>query len=402
MTDSETRASHRSPWTPVALAALDVAESDVYAGSVEIVLLPADGGGPIGLIGAGAAVWRRLSTTRDAVLSASDEQIALELEAAGFLSRSKSPRHPLIDLRPPILTSPVHELVYALVARVADDLGIPHVFVKGPMLQRQGLRDREHSGDVDVWCAPSRWDDLAEALTHHGWTREPDPWRGTDVGHSVTLNAPAWGCQIDVHRRMPGVVLDDSAAFAALSSDTVLEIHAGVPVRFPARESHAVVAALHAARPQIGRPTLPAHPSTSALELLRRADDPVGAAVRLGAVPALRRELRACRPEADLPADDRPPRDWFWRAQPDRARAYLTALRELPWSSRARLLVTLVWPTADVIRESARRAGDPTGSLAVARLRRLRRGLGPLLSGMIPRRPAEGGARLSTRRRYRT
>ena len=47
------------------------------------------------------------------------------------------------------------------VARVAASRGIRCVFTKGPALRLQGLRDREHSGDVDLWCDPARVEDTS-------------------------------------------------------------------------------------------------------------------------------------------------------------------------------------------------------------------------------------------------
>ncbi len=68
------------------------------------------------------------------------------------------------------------------------------------------------------------------------------------------------------------------------------------------------------------------------------------------------------------------PRDWAWRAQPDRAHAYWHALRAEPLAVRFRLLLRLIWPPDDVALASARRAGEPSASATRARLRRIRRG----------------------------
>lgn len=372
----------------VATAALDTSNTEGFDPRVSVVVLPTDGGEPLGLLDDGAEVWRRLvgpAPVPTGALRPEQAVIARQLSASGLTAFGADHPWAVRALEPPRLSSPLHELVWALVARVAEERGIRCVFIKGPTLHDQGLRDREHSGDVDVWCDPRRWVDLIEALQEYGWQREADPWWGTPVGHSATLSPTGWGCQIDVHRRMPGITFDDESAFELVAADTVSVRMAGIPVLVPSRTSHAVIAALHAARPEIGRRRETDSPSPVAVDLLQRLSDPVSACRRLGAVPALRRELDLCRPGVTL-ADDGVPRDWLWRAQPDRARAYAAALRELDVADRFRVALRLVWPAPDVARESARRAGEETDRPVAARLRRLRRGLVPFLSGRLHRK----------------
>lgn len=372
-------------WMAVAAAALDTRETDGFDPRVQVIVLPTDGSEPLGLLDEGAEVWRSLvgnAPAPAATLSPDHLVIVHQLAESGLAVFGVDHPGAVRTLTPPRLSSPLHELVWALVAHVAEERGIRCVFIKGPTLHDQGLRDREHSGDVDVWCDPRRWVDLIEALQEYGWQREPDPWWGTPIGHSATLSPIGWGCQIDVHRRMPGMTFDDASAFELVAADTVSVRMAGIPVLVPSRTSHAVIAALHAARPEIGQRRDIDSPSQVAIDLLQHLSDPVAACRRLGAVPALRRELDLCRPGVTL-ADAGVPRDWLWRAQPDRARAYAAALRELGLPERLRVAFRLVWPTPDVVRESARRAGEETDRPTAARLRRLRRGLVPFLSGWL-------------------
>jgi len=388
MSLSEAVAETPAGWIPVAAAALDMAEGAHSPPGVEIILLPLDGSPPLGLIGEGARVWRGLvgSAPVPPTRLAQDDLVVIhELERMGLVVRGTSHPATVNVLNSPILSSPSHELVYGLVAFVARQSGIRYAFVKGPALYRQGIRDHEHSGDVDVWCDPQRWDDLISALSAWGWRREPDPWRGTTVNHSATLVPEVWGCEIDVHRRIPGMTLDDDAAFATLLSDVVTEVLAGVPVTLPAPSSHAVIAALHAARPEVGRGPRSGDSIAAAADLLRRAPRTIDAVRRFGAAPALRAELAMYAPhERFAAADDEVPRDWAWRAAPTRAHAYLSALRELPPLTRARLLARLIWPRADVAIESARRAGHSTDDVLDARLHRLRRGVRAWLSSVRP------------------
>lgn len=386
MSSSEGSRPHptREGWIPLAAAALDVTGHPHFATGVEVVVVPPEAGPALGLHGEGARLWRELTRRApvpDGALTEIERAVARDLRDIGLVAYGTE--HPACfrELRVPVLSSPLHELVYGVVGHVAGGLGIRCVFIKGPALHRQGLRSHEHSGDVDVWCDPRHWDELADALTRWGWRREPDPWRGTTVNHSATLVPVVWGCEIDVHRRVPGMTIDDDAAFAVIASDTVSTLHAGVSIDLPATAPHAVIAALHAARPEVGRaPRTPQAVAASA-EMLARVPGAVDAVRALGAVPALGAELAAMSPVPLGPeVADGTPRDWAWRDQPDRVRAYLAAMGDEPLPTRIRLLARLIWPPADIARESARRAGEPTDRPLRARLRRLRRGLGAWLS----------------------
>lgn len=372
----------------IAVAALDVGGTGTFPEGVEIVLAPVDGSPPLGLTGNGARVWRSLigSTPVPASrITDADRTVLWQLEALGLAC--VGPAHPAMvrRLERPRLFSPTHELVNGLVAYVARQSGIRCVVIKGPALHRQGIRDRAHSGDVDVWCEPSRWTDLIDALELWGWRREPDPWFGTAVNHSATLVPSVWGCEIDVHRRVPGMVLDDAAAFEVVVADTEVELYAGVPVHVPSPARHAVIAALHAARPEVGRGARTDDEVRACADLLRRVPHALNAVSHLGAAPALHAEIAVMTGNDPASAAvTGVPRDWLWRAEPNRARAYLRALREQPLSERARLLFRLVWPAADVAVESARRAGDPVTGPLRARVRRLRRGAREWLSSAHP------------------
>jgi hypothetical protein len=366
-------------WIPIAHGALDVSGSDGFAVGAEVLVLPTRPGEALCLVGEGAALWRRLVTAAPAAPgSFTPEQNAIlaHLEDLGLVAVAASHPAQITVLRPPTLTSPLHELVYALVARVAAHHGIACVFTKGPALRLQGLRDREHSGDVDLWCDPTRIDELADALIAWGWNRAPDPWRGTTIHHTVTLAPERWGCEIDIHRRFAGLVLDDDRAFALVLRDAVPMSFGAVDVLFPAPATHAVLAALHAVRPEIGAGPRPPAASAAARAFLSRAEGSVARARELGAVPALRGELEPLAEPGSLDADAAgAPRDWEWRQQPDHVRAYWMAMRAVPWPMRARLILRFVWPPDDVALASARHAGHSATTPRRARWIRLRRGI---------------------------
>lgn len=366
-------------WLPLAFGAIDVRGSAAFSAEAELLVLPARPGEALCLFGPAAALWRGLVETAPLAPSAAtpDDDALLEQFHLADLATVGAAHPARIDtLRPPVLSSPLHELVYALVARVADEHGIRCVFVKGPALHLQGLRDREHSGDVDVWCDPARVEDLVAALQAWGWRRAADPWRGTTVHHTVTLTPERWGCEIDVHRRIPGLVLDDETSFDRVHRDATSMRFGSVDLLVPDPATHAVLAALHAVRPIIAAGAPTAFASSSAAELLSRAPGAVQRARDLGAVPALRRELEPLCAPGSLEADDvGTPHDWVWRQQPDHVRAYAMAMRPLPWRVRLRLVVRFLWPPDDVALASARQAGETPTSPRRARWARLRRGM---------------------------
>lgn len=366
-------------WIPIANGALDVRGRTDFDRSADVLVLPTKPSEAICLVGKGAALWRRLITAAPLPQSAvtPDEQVILEhLHDLGLVALGASHPARIAELRPPTLSSPLHELVYALVARVAASRGIPCVFTKGPALRLQGLREREHSGDVDLWCDPARLDELADVLAPWGWHRAPDPWRGTTIHHTLTLVPQRWGCEIDVHRRFPGLAIEDESAFALVYRDAVPVHYGAVDVLVPSPATHAVLAALHAVRPVIGAGPRSPHHSAAAREFLSRAEGSVARARELGAVPALRHELEPLAEPGSLDSDaDGTPRDWVWRQQPDHVRAYWMAMRGESWPTRVRLIVRFLWPPDDVALASARHAGHAPTTARRARWVRLGRGV---------------------------
>lgn len=361
-------------WIAVAFGALDVRGAPTFAAEAEIALVPILPGPALCLVGEGAALWRGLVDRGplSPLELGSDENALLEqMRKEGLVVRGRTHPAAVTRLDPPVLSSPLHELVYALVTHVSETAGIRCLFVKGPALHHQGLRAREHSGDVDVWCDPARWDDLAAALEPWGWVREPDPWRGTPIHHTATMTPTSWGCEIDVHRRLPGLTLDDDEAFAAVLERTASVRYGGVEVSVPETAAHAVLAAVHAVRPEIGAGPRSEQASAVAEALVSAVADPVTRARELGAVAVLRDELSAATGTPVSAPDDSQPRDWEWRGRPDRLRAYVTALQTLPPLTRVRIAWRLLWPDDDVALASERRAGIRVTTAASARRRRL-------------------------------
>ncbi|MFF8188171.1 nucleotidyltransferase family protein [Microbacterium sp. NPDC016588] len=361
-------------WIPVAFGALDVRSTASMVPEAEILVAPTIPAPAVCLVGEAAELWRDLVQGGPASpldLSPSQNDLLEQLADAGLVALG--PAHPaaVTSLDAPSLSSPPHELVYALVHRVAAEAGIRCLFIKGPALFHQGLRTHEHSGDVDVWCDPDRWDDLAAALEPWGWARQPDPWRGTPIHHTATMTPTTWGCEIDVHRRLPGLTLADREAFAAVWNRTTRVRYAGVEVAVPDSSTHAVLAAVHAVRPEIGAGPRTERASALATALLSSAPDSLARATDVGALAVLDAELSAVSGTRIEISPQAKPHDWEWRGSRNRLHAYWTALQTLPPLTRFRVAARLLWPDDDVALASERRAGRSAKSASSARRRRL-------------------------------
>lgn len=141
------------------------------------------------------------------------------------------------------------ELGYALVARVADNVGARALAIKGRVNEAHGLRRRRASADVDVLVEPARLADLVGGLIAAGWREAPSPPVPPTFGfHSVTLVHPSWPCEIDVHDRFPGFLAAPEDVFDELWSERTFVLAGGVAVPATGLYGTALVMALHALR----------------------------------------------------------------------------------------------------------------------------------------------------------
>lgn len=255
MSESDAEPEGVGGWVAVAYGALDVHECDQFTDETELIVVPIKPTEPLALPSIGAALWRKLvnGPVSDDALDEEERAVVREMADAGLASADLGHPARVRAVDKPWLSSPMHELVYALVASVARENEIPLIVIKGPVLHRQGLREREHSGDVDIWVAPDRVRQLAAALRAWGWSEVPDVWSHTEINHSISLEPRAgWGCEIDIHRRMPGIGLPDVDAFATVLRNSEANTFAGVEARAPVTSANAILAALHMLRPEIG------------------------------------------------------------------------------------------------------------------------------------------------------
>ncbi len=362
-------------WVAVAYGVLDLREWPQNSSEAEIMVLATKPTEPIGLSGPTAALWLRLvdGPVSEGDLDSADVELVREFEAFGIASQDEHHPARTRSVSPPRLSSPLHEMVYALVGSVARDEGIPLIFIKGPILHVQGLREREHSGDVDVWVDPQRSEDLVHSLASWGWLPVPDVWSGIPIDHSITLKPDSWGCELDIHHHFPGVSLSEEEAFAELAARTMHMEFASVDVTVPSTPAHTVIEALNLTRPEIGVPTNQERRKHAAMILKGGGRDALEFTVRLKADAALEDTLRSAFPEDFHGSSGKPPLNWRWRQEKNQARAYLLALRLVPRGSRARVLFRLIWPKSDVAIASNSRVGAQTNKVLTARLQRLSR-----------------------------
>lgn len=365
-----------SAWIAASFGALDVSGLDSFPGA-SVLVTPTIPGQPLALFGEGAEVWRRLvaeGPVPEGDLTAAEREIVHDMAALGIATTDVESAARVHVLSEPWLSSPLHELVYALVASVARDNDIECAFIKGPVLHAQGLREREHSGDVDVWVHPARLRDFVADMAPWGWREQPDVWAGTPVNHSVTLEPCQWGCQIDAHRRLPGLTLRDEAAFRVLMTRVVQIEFSSVQAKVPDVAANSVLLGVHALRPEIGQAVSSHAADTSMSALLVGGDRAADFAGSIGAVAVLAEVLSRAFPERDFHPEG-VPFDWRWRARPTKVAAYLTALRMLPPRRRPLMLWRLFWPSREVVMQSERnRNGRAVGAVS-ARLHRMWRGL---------------------------
>lgn len=149
---------------------------------------------------------------------------------------------------PAVVPTPVRvELAHAAVQRLAEEIGVEVLHIKGPAVH-PGLRTRPSTGsDVDVIVRPDGVGSLMQALHEHGWEVETTFETGSAFDHAANLYHPSWGL-LDVHRHYPGMHHDPSHAFATLWRSRMSLDLGHVPCPVPAPLAQSLVLLLHSAR----------------------------------------------------------------------------------------------------------------------------------------------------------
>ncbi|MGG6380046.1 nucleotidyltransferase family protein [Paenarthrobacter sp. NEAU-H11] len=243
-------------------------------------------------------------------------------------------------------------LGHALVARLADGLGIRAFFIKGPASVLQGLRQPKTSADVDVFVDPSRLENILQGLRDRGWRERPvDPDSRTFPKHSVTLDHPDWPCCIDVHFRFPGMEHPAAVCFEVMWASTEVLDLAGRAVRVPSKALGILILALHALR----APHLPA--CRQELEFLADISNRGSHALAIldvakatGSLAAMRPFLEDLLPDASAPEWPEPSVEWRNRLmarEPGSAR--LVAIVQAPWREKPGMLWRAMFPPPEVL-----------------------------------------------------
>lgn len=141
------------------------------------------------------------------------------------------------------------ELGHAWCQQLARRNRIRALLIKGPTLERYGLRTPRVSGDIDVLIEPDRFDEAVAAVRAAGWGERPASYliRRTTL-HSRTFTHHDWPCDLDLHRSFPGFLVDAATLFEALWTRRNQMTFAHHECAVPDRLSSVLILALHSER----------------------------------------------------------------------------------------------------------------------------------------------------------
>lgn len=139
------------------------------------------------------------------------------------------------------------QLAHPVVQRIAEEVGVSLLHLKGPALLA-GLRAPGRlSSDVDVLVQPDHFTTMEGALRDHGWERYSHVSSGSAFEHAANWWHPHWG-YADLHARWPGATASPADTFSALSEESFLQPIAHYPCPVPGRTAQLLVLLLHSAR----------------------------------------------------------------------------------------------------------------------------------------------------------
>lgn len=141
------------------------------------------------------------------------------------------------------------ELGHAWCHQLAQQSGIRALLIKGPSLERQGLRDSRVSADIDILVEPSRFDDFVVDAQAAGWRERSTTYLSQrTTKHSRTFTHAEWPCDLDIHRSFPGFLVDSPTLFEALWGRRCQMSFAHHACWVPDRLSSILILALHSQR----------------------------------------------------------------------------------------------------------------------------------------------------------
>lgn len=140
-------------------------------------------------------------------------------------------------------------LAHALGAKVAEELSVRVLSIKGPAADHHALRAPRVSADADLLVDPAEFRAFCEALERRGWHERVARSTPSILElHSRTYIHPEWPCDIDVHDRFPGFFAPSEMVFQELWERREALTVGNVTIVIPSIAASAVIAALHALR----------------------------------------------------------------------------------------------------------------------------------------------------------
>ncbi|WP_345206199.1 nucleotidyltransferase family protein [Fodinibacter luteus] len=144
---------------------------------------------------------------------------------------------------------------HAALQVLAEEYGIDLLHIKGPAVDNSLLQASEvadspvarRSIDADVLVRPEHVDRLFAAMRQHGWSMKYRFEDGSAFEHAATMVHPVLA-PVDVHRRFPGLGIDEDAAFDRLWAERHTIDIAGVPCPVPSVTAQRLMLIVHAAR----------------------------------------------------------------------------------------------------------------------------------------------------------
>ena len=138
-------------------------------------------------------------------------------------------------------------LTHAALQRTADRADVDVLHIKGPATRSSLRTGRHDSSDTDVLVRPAHLDRFLAALAADGWTLFTGFEEGSPFGHAANYTHPSW-TYADVHRKLPGPLLDADEVFDVLWRDREHAEIGHCRCTVPSLAGQVVVQTLHAAR----------------------------------------------------------------------------------------------------------------------------------------------------------
>jgi hypothetical protein len=292
------------------------------------------------------------------------------------------------------------ELAHAWLQSLADASDARVLFIKGPALQRQALREGRESADVDALICPRDFERMCAEVRARGWNQRAAPLiANITTTHSRTFTHERWPCDLDLHASFPGFLNDSATVFEVLWDHSETLTLAATRCRTTSRAGAALVLTLHSLR---GSRLEPRH-ADELSELARAPFTPaeILETMRIAYATSSDHALPSLFPQQELSAGvsnsemDATLRRWRERVASGSHGAYfwIQALRESPLKLKTRIAREAIWPTRRDLLLSRPETRDTSVGRTLARIRRWGRG-----ARSLPRAVrAIVGARLTSR-----